>query len=123
MLTGKSFDPDEVSGVLELAATRTWRTGDKIGNTELTRKHDGWELALSKRKSVELEPCICELLQIIEPKSAKFALAIQKFGLHAEVSIAVYITDQAPAITIKSQTLSRLASLGLDIDLDLIMIE
>jgi hypothetical protein len=87
----------------------------------MRRKDDGWALKLPERPGLHLEPCICELLDILEPRATDLSVALTRFSLSGEISIAVYVVDQTPSISLAPSTIRRIASLKLDLDIDVIL--
>jgi len=108
--------------MITLAPTRTWRAGDIIGKSKLKRKQDGWAFGLPQREAIELDALLRELLDAVEPHKDRIAQAVSRFSLEIEVACAIYIRDETPVCNLAAETIQRLAALGGDLDLDLIVL-
>ena len=53
-LTGMNFDPDNISRLIGLTPTKTWRRGDRRAGSALSWEHDGWMLSKSEKTSLDL---------------------------------------------------------------------
>jgi hypothetical protein len=122
-LTGKGFAPDEVIAIVRLVPTKTWRIGDAVQKTQLRRDTDGWLFELPKRGALELESLLKELLDIVEPHKDGIAEAARRFSLECEISFAVYVHDQTPALWFAADTMRRVSGLGSAFDIDLMLME
>ena len=83
-LTGTGFSPEDVTAVIQLAPTRTWRLGDPVEDTKLMRKHDGWVFGLSERDTYEMDSFLRELLGMLEPYKERIAQATSRFCLEKD---------------------------------------
>jgi len=120
-LTGNGLVPEEATALIQLAPTKTWRLGDRVQETELRRKNDGWVFALPKRETYDMNTLLQDLLNAIEPYTDKIREAARVFRLDAEISCGVDIRGETPAGWLASETISRIASLGASLDIDLIL--
>jgi hypothetical protein len=68
-----------------------------------------------------MEAMVRELLEAIEPHAAAISRATTAFGLQKEIAFGVYIRAETPALRFSRETLSRLATLGVTLDIDLIL--
>ncbi|HTU32706.1 MAG TPA: DUF4279 domain-containing protein [Candidatus Acidoferrum sp.] len=122
-LAGQGFSPDDVTALVGLSPTKTWRCGDSIQGTWLQRKNDGWSFGLLQRETYEMDAFLRELLDAIEPYKAKIVEAAERFHLDVEVSFGVYVRDETPASWFAAETIRRLASIGASLDVDMILSE
>ena len=120
-LTGQRFSPEDVTAVIQLAPTKTWRLGDSIQGTKLKRKNDGWIFGLSQRDTYNMDAFLRELLDIIEPYNDGIAEAVNRFSLEKEISFGVYIRGETPASWFSVDTLHRVAALQASLDIDLML--
>ena len=120
-LRGKRFAPEDVTRVVGLSPSKTWRAGEPIPATTAKRKDDRWEFGLSYRETFDMEEMLKELLDTIEPYRERITAAAKEFGLVREISFGVYIREQTPACWFSADTMRRLADLGADLDIDLIL--
>ncbi|MCI0359323.1 MAG: DUF4279 domain-containing protein [Planctomycetaceae bacterium] len=121
-LTGEGFLPEDVTRVLQTAPTKTWRLGDPVQSTQLVRECDAWVLGFPQCEAYDIEPVLSRLLDAIEPISERMAKAVAQFNLKPEISFGVYIDGQSPAIQLSSDTIRRLAAIGVCVDVDLILL-
>jgi hypothetical protein len=121
-LTGLGFSPEDVTDMIGLAPTRTWRLGDSVQGTRLTRKHDGWVFELPYRETYDMDSLVRELLDAVEPYKNKIEAASSRFGLDREISFGVYVRDEAPTSWFAADTLSRVATLKANLDIDMILL-
>lgn len=122
-LTGQGFSPEDVTAMISLAPTKTWRAGDLIGKSKLKRKQDGWAFGLPKREALEVDALLQELLDAVEPYKGGIAQVLSRFSLEIEVACVIYIEEVAPVFTITADTMRRLVALGSDFDIDIILLQ
>lgn len=122
ILTGKQISPDEITRLLGMYPTRTWKEGDFIQETKLRRKHNGWCFSVSSDKnSLDLEDYISPILRALLPKSDTIKCVSDEYGLASELSCAIYIRDETPSINLGIETLTGLAKLVTTFDIDIIL--
>lgn len=126
-LTGSELDPDEVTMLVGVTPTKTWRVGDLIdGRATLRYKHNGWQLkanlGASLQQDTQLEEHVTSVLEHLRPGW----LALTELGAKydAEIACAVYMhpNGQVPAIHFAKDTISRAGELHAEIDIDLYVI-
>jgi hypothetical protein len=116
--------PDEITRILGIQPTETWRKGDSILSiAKNIRKQNGWILkSIIDPKNNTVNVQVESLLSIISPNIEKFA----NLPSDAEVELAciVYINRTGesigfPEIGFSSNTISVLAKINAVIDIDL----
>jgi hypothetical protein len=122
-LTGDNVSPDDITQIVKLSPTRTWRAGDAVQGTQLRREQDGWALVLPYRDTYDMEVLIEELLELLGPCEHNIVDAARQLGLKAEISFGVYIKHETPTCFFKAATMKRVIDLGADLDIDLILTE
>lgn len=118
-LTGKGFDPKEITSALGIQPTKTWRMGSSIQNTLLKREHDGWEWSSGYVRTLNLPELVDRVLDALEPVSDKLVEVRQKLELDVELQCVVYVRDQTPIVGFSLATLERIGKLKAEIDIDL----
>lgn len=123
-LTGIGFDPDEVTTLLGIKPTETWRLGDLIQNTFLHHKHDGWCLStgqeeLDEQNSIDVPRQVRFIFEQLQPYTSKLKDVCARFRLDVELTCVVYIEGDRPAIHFDSDVVRWLAELNAEIDVDL----
>jgi hypothetical protein len=122
IITGTQITPEEISNLLGLTPTRTWREGDLIQATRLVYKQNGWCLS-NKENSINLGDHIHSLLDNLLPKSELIAKVCSKYGLESEMNCVIYIVNETPIINISKKTIAGMERLGTSLDIDIILNE
>jgi hypothetical protein len=123
---GGAFDPDEISSVVGVSPTRSWRVGDRRSRNgvELTAETtSGWRFELGPKVSVELPALVEELLSHFSNHGPGLREIVTRTGAAVEVSVHVYMADQAPIGFFELPLLRRLVDLGANLDIDLYVVE
>lgn len=117
-----SFDPDDITEVIGISPSRTWREGE--ARTPLLRwKKSGWSLVFGPERSVDLEAQIKRMLDTVEPIQERLRSARDRYNAEADVFCSADIDDRTPAILLGAETLSRLARLGVELGIDILLTE
>ena len=110
-------DPEDISKLLSITPTVTWRVGESIAGTIRRHKENGWRLDSPMNRSQEIDEQIKGLLSQLEPKAELLRHLAEDF--YSEFSCIIYAYDYVPSINLSNETLSRMADLGAAIDIDL----
>ncbi len=120
-LIGTETSPDEITNFIGMPPTRVFRTGDSVQGTALAWKSNGWCLSLGGYKDTyDLGEEISALLDYIAKFSARIRQVCDERGLRSEVSCAVYLSDEAPAITWRHEMIALIDELKATLDIDII---
>lgn len=123
IITGFQISSDEITTLLGMNPTRTWRLGDFIERTKLRRKHNGWCFSVNNViSSYRFEDYVNPLLEILLPKAETIRYICNEYGLESEISFAAYVVDETPDIHFGQKTLSMFAELMTTLDIDIILI-
>jgi hypothetical protein len=115
-----SFDPDDITDVIGISPDRTWRQGEE--RTPLLRwQMSGWSLVFGPERSVDLEAQIKRMLDTVEPVHERVRSARDRYHAEVDVFCSADVHDQTPAILLGAETLSRLAHLGLQLGIDILL--
>ena len=118
-LTGK-FDPDVATREIGLNPTKVWRFNEKIQNTKLKHKQDGWRISSEEVESINVGEHINGLIEKIFPFKKRIVGICQSLELNPEISCEMEINeDQYPIIHFDKETIQKIFELGAEIDLDL----
>ena len=124
VLTQFKEEADEISSILGLKPTKSWRQGDQIQRTTLKRKENGWDLSSGISPSEGFEKHLASLIQQIRPSIHKFAQLPSNTEI--ELSCAVHIHEEGeqslPWIHLDHKTITILNQLGADVDFDLYVV-
>lgn len=119
ILTGHGFDPESISRRIGLEPMKTWKEGDRIQNSQLRRKHSGWVWSSCREETLDLGKQVGALLEQLRPYLSHINSVREEFRLEAEISCAVYIGKQAPAVYFDRSTVNLANELQAEIDIDL----
>jgi hypothetical protein len=121
-LTGTQFSPEEITNLIGVSPTRVFRMGESIQGTKLTWKSNGWCYSLNDYKDTyDLGEEISVLLDRINVFSKKIIEVCEEKNLFSEISCAVYMKDETPAINLNQQIIAQLNEFKTTIDVDIIL--
>lgn len=122
VFTGDDFDPEEITSYIGLKPSKIWYKGEKIQNSAIKRKKNGWLLSTGREISLDLDIQIREITDSIKPHISKIIEICQKFNLETELSCAIYIEDdKIPSIHFEKDILKIISDLKAEIDIDIYM--
>ncbi|WP_344615747.1 DUF4279 domain-containing protein [Dactylosporangium salmoneum] len=123
-----SFDPDEVTRLVGLQPTTTWRSGGPhpVSGTSRPRRFSSWKYEQPEAHNYITEDIVVPLLDAIEPYTDGIHTACRTMGMRAGIMVVVTMhgdrdtVDGEPhvstaAITYTSETLRRLVELDLSL--------
>jgi hypothetical protein len=125
ILTGVGFDPDEITSLLGVQPTRTWRFDDPVPRTLLRRKHDAWFLSigyerLDEEHTIDLMSQVRRIFDRLQPDTAKLIDICTRLKLQPVLSCVLYIEgNDRPAVHFDTDIVQWLAQLQAEIDVDL----
>src|SRR5215813_1932997 len=91
LLTGPSFNPEDITRRIGLEPTKTWKTGDRIQDSLIQRKQTGWACSMPREESLDLGKQVAALLERLGPFLSRINEVRGELGLEAEISCAIYI--------------------------------
>jgi hypothetical protein len=124
---GCDVDPDEITRRAGLEPTRVHRAGEPIGPNGRRRRRNGWYVDVPERDEYDTEVLLCELLDVVEPHAAGIARACRELRLIAGINVVISmhsVRDEdgllvtTPALSLRADTLRRIADLGCWLDCD-----
>jgi hypothetical protein len=125
LLIGVGFNPDEITALLEIQPTGTWRLGDLVPRTALRRKHDAWFLStgyenLDDEHSIDVMSQARCLFDRLQPATAKLIEICTRLKLESALNCVLYIEgNDRPAVYFEPYIVQWLAQLHAEIDIDL----
>lgn len=123
-ITSTNIDADQITSLLELAPTKSWKVGDSILGTTLRKKTNGWCFSVSDYKiQLDMAELARPLLERLMAKSSLIKSVCKDNNLQCELSYAVYITDETPIAHFDQKLISYLENLGASMDIDIILTE
>jgi Domain of unknown function (DUF4279) len=114
--------PDEISDRLGLQPTKSWRVGDTELHSTRPHKDNRWTLRLAARPAVDFTDLVEELLVQLDPCKAEVAALAQLSTITARLSCIAYTTKIVPAVYLENGLLTRIAEMGLDLNVDLFLL-
>jgi hypothetical protein len=118
VVRGSGIDPKEISRVLSIKPTRTWRSGDLVHPPAIRQhKDDGWMLKANYSQGVQLTKYVEALVERVEPKADRF----QNLPPAATVYIRCDICDhefRRTALGLSKKAVQGIARLGAELDID-----
>jgi len=81
----------------------------------------GWSLVFGPERSVDLEAQVKRMLDTLEPIQERVRAARDRYQAEAHVFCSADVVDQTPAILLSAETIGRLARLGLDFGIDVLL--
>ena len=118
-VTGK-FDPDKFTKDIRLKATRTWRAGESVKDTLITRKFDGWAFSNDASHSHDLDIEITKLISFLKPYRSKITNFCKKHNLNSEFSCVVTTEEnEFPSIHFSSDVIEDINVFNAAIDIDI----
>ncbi len=121
VITSASMRPDEITLLVGLEPTESWRTGEIFGAANVRRrKENGWVLASGLDRSKDLSQHLASLMAKIAPRSEQLR---NLADCSIEVACVLYAYDYVPAMHFDSAIVSLVAAIGAEIDIDLYNLE
>jgi hypothetical protein len=114
-ITGE-FDPTEISDLVGVSPTESWRKGDVNTKTRYERKFSRWSLYSTLGRHRSLEDHIADVLEQLRLNRVGFCEASTRFG--AVIQLVAYFKTEYPGLSFDRELVKALAdfSLGLDCD-------
>ena len=119
ILRGKDLDPQEVSDSIGIQPTKRFRRGDiRKGNKRWP--HGYWELSSKNEvSSIDLSLHLQWLLNQLEPANSQLLKIIKKDSVCAEIRCLWVLPIEYVNLSIDSELLSKIAYLGLSLEIDI----
>jgi hypothetical protein len=119
------LDAAEMSSRIGIASDKSWRKGDPRGKTGKNFDTNSWKL--ESWSEVDENP-----IAIGEKVNACLAEVLGRVGSHAErfrtvasgQNAGIYVgisANEAPALDLKAETISAISTLGVDLEVDLML--
>ncbi len=100
----------------------TWSPGDKVRNTRLVHKENGWSIDINLADAADVHEQVERLLSEVHPFHQDLARICGDY--YAELACIFYLAgNDRPEIHFTPQQLRKLADLNAHIDVDLYLFE
>lgn len=111
-----ALTPEQVSEIVGLKPTKSWRIGDRRGPTTIKEKNNGWLLESDLPRDAPLETHVTSLLTRLAP----FAERIESLAEENAVEFScVAYAKEAPTLNFDKSVLRQIVNLGASLDIDL----
>jgi uncharacterized protein DUF4279 len=119
-LFGLDMDPDQVTALVGISPSKTWRLGDPIGPPPLILryKNNGWRLKSELPLSLDLEEHVKSVIDQLQPSWAAFVELGTRYSAEISCVVKSYGGDRPP-ISFNEAVVKRAAELNAAIDIDL----
>lgn len=120
VLAGLDLDPEEITVLVGIIPTTTWRIGDLIDpRASVRRKSNGWSLKSQLDKSAELDEHIKSVFEQLQPGWRSLVETCAQYD--ALIDCAIYVYEQVPAVHFDKDIIQKSAELNAAIDVDIIL--
>lgn len=108
-------DPAQITKILGVQPTKTYRKGDVIENTILKKKSSGWEFRVDAEENLDLEVLINKILNIfVDKERLKDAIRLGK----AHLNCVLYVKDNEPTLQLSSEVIKKISELDCSLWID-----
>lgn len=116
LVTSTKRTAEELTSLIGLQCDRSWSIGDKRGKSQILERCNGWELRSHLDSKQSLDSHILSLLDRLKPYEQGVREAAKSDK--AVFSCVIYDDEGRPALYFDNQLVRRIASLGVDFDID-----
>jgi hypothetical protein len=110
------FEPDEISRVVGVPPTESWKKGDLHPRRRLERKQSHWRLRSRLPESAQLELHILDVVEQLDENPSAFEQVSGRFG--GCMQLVGYFHDDYPGLQFEQQIVQALARFRLSVDFD-----
>ncbi|HUJ41564.1 MAG TPA: DUF4279 domain-containing protein [Candidatus Acidoferrales bacterium] len=124
-LESETLTADQMSERIGIPFDRSWRKGEARGRTGKVFSTNSWKLESQSdvdenpiKVGEKVEVCLDDVLGRIGDYTDRFRALTsdQKSGLYIGIS-----ANEAPALGLKAETISKIGALGVDLEIDLML--
>lgn len=120
------FDPDRVTASLGTAPTRSWRAGERLGESIVIFDDDGWRLTVGPFESTDATEQLQQLLSVVSPFEANLLEIKEMLSLDLMVTLTQYVCGGEPSVAglYLDQSMVRwLNRLNAELDFDVMLLD
>lgn len=118
-IVGDDFTPGQISEVLQMTPSKTWKKGDEIRNTGHTYQFSAWIYETDTTEALSLSYLAKELKDVFITKTEQLRALKQALNLEFFIDFVVVIEDcTPPSMHFESEFLSFVVGIGAEIDID-----
>ena len=121
---GLNFKPDLLTNYIKIVPDSVWEIGDKIGKSIRTREENAWIISSDYSKNDDISELLKSVIDKVTPARDELRDYIRsRDGMEIQVSIAIYVSEQAPILNLSPSLITELSILGASLDIDIICLE
>jgi hypothetical protein len=113
--------PQEITDIIGITPTRTWRKGESNQGLKLLYKENGWGLSSGVQNNPDIEVHLKALLERLLPKAEVIKSLCKQNDLGSEFSCYIDIVDETPIFNLDAPTIAGISSLNSTLDIDIIV--
>lgn len=114
-VTGE-FDPAELTHLVGVSPSDSWRKGELNPRNGLERKFSRWSLRSRLDKSADLEAHVTDVLEQLGANAPIFKVVSDEYG--GVMQLVGYFHSYFPGFNLEPTSIKRLAEFGLTVDCD-----
>jgi hypothetical protein len=118
-LGSRTKAPEIFLAELGMPADKSWRLGDRRGNTRLTERENGYEFIAEANPNASIDEQAAALLVRLDPVLDRIAQNAYDF---VQLVCVVY-SPSPPALNFPSDVIRKLGQIGASIDVDMYLVE
>ncbi len=111
-----NFDPSEISELVGMSPTESWRKGDINPRIQIERKFSRWSLYSRLERTCELEAHIADVIRQFSENKGQFLELSSKHG--GVMQLVAYFKTGYPGLHLERELVASLAEFSLSVDLD-----
>ena len=110
------FDPSDISQLVGMPPTKSWRKGEINQRTHLERKFSRWSLYSRLERTCELEAHLADVIQQLNANKSKFVELSLKYG--GVMQMVAFFKVDYPGLHFGRKLVESLAEFSLSVDFD-----
>lgn len=117
---GEDFDIQEVTEMLDISPSETWRKGDFVRNTKRLRTYTAWIYNTEVLETLNICALTEQINLIFSPKVDKIAFLKKEYDLDISIDFIVVVeNDDPPSIYFESDFIKFASKIGAQFDIDM----
>lgn len=119
-IMGEDFDIQEVTEMLDISPSETWRKGDFVRNTKRLRTYTAWIYNTEVLETLNICALTEQINLIFSPKVDKIAFLKKEYDLDISIDFIVVVeNDDPPSIYFESDFIKFASKIGAQFDIDM----
>lgn len=119
-IMGDKYDVQEITRLLNVTPTMTWKTGDFIRNTKKKRPYTAWIYSTDVEETLDINSQLIKIENLFCPKVEELLFLKQKYNLDFSIDIVIIIENHlSPATYLENSIIKFASCLEARFDIDL----